>query len=293
MLQTNQESLKQVLQQETIVVKTETNTDINEDNKESIQLEEGALKIENSACILPDVKSNSDDTVLFSYEKCNECYASLEQSQAHTCENKEFVMKFDDEINETTDYDANSNEDKTYKHLEKCLKCALCDHISETKPQLTKHMQQVHNRDTIYICSFCNKGFKQSCHLREHISMHTGERNFCCSICGKTFFRASSQRRHLKGHDAPPGQKTKRTPFLCTICGKSFPFSNGVQRHMRIHFGIKKYECQVCERKFMQSTHLLVHMRTHTGEKPYICDICGEAFALNCTLQKHMKVHSI
>ncbi|KAI4465857.1 zinc finger c2h2 type [Holotrichia oblita] len=174
MLQSNQESLKQLVKQETIIVKTETSYNINEDTKESVQIEEGAYITENNSCTLPDdVKSNLEDTVIFSCEKCSDCYTNLEESEEHICENKEFVMKFDEELNETVTCDANSNEKKPYKHLEKCLKCALCDYVLETRPQLKKHMRQVHSTDMVYFCSFCSKGFKQLYHLREHISMHT------------------------------------------------------------------------------------------------------------------------
>lgn len=171
-------------------------------------------------------------------------------------------------------------------------KCEPCELSFNKRWKLQKHNMRVHCEQRQYICTYCGREFKQSFHLREHLSSHTGEKNYTCTFCGKAFQRMSSHRRHMRSHEAPPGQKTPRTPFLCTICGKSFPFSNGVQRHMRVHLGIKKYECNVCHRKFMQSTHLHVHMRTHTGEKPYICDTCGDAFSLNASLQKHMMIHA-
>ncbi|XP_018336649.1 zinc finger protein 664-like isoform X2 [Agrilus planipennis] len=169
--------------------------------------------------------------------------------------------------------------------------CELCGSVFDKRWKLQKHRTRVHVDDKKYVCTFCNKGFKQSYHLREHLTSHTGEKNYMCNYCEKSFQRVSSLRRHIRSHEAAPGQKTKRTPFLCSICGKSFPFSNGVQRHMRIHLGIKNHECTICNRRFTQSTHLHVHMRTHTGEKPYICDTCGEAFSLNAGLQKHINVH--
>ncbi|KAK4879300.1 hypothetical protein RN001_007446 [Aquatica leii] len=169
--------------------------------------------------------------------------------------------------------------------------CYHCSTVFNKRLKLQKHISRVHTDGKKYICSYCEKGFKQSYHLREHLTSHTGERNYTCSICDKTFQRISSMRRHIRSHERAPGEKTKKTPFLCTVCGKNFPFSNGVQRHMRIHLGIKNHECSICQRRFTQSTHLHVHMRTHTGEKPYICDTCGEAFSLNAGLQKHMTIH--
>lgn len=166
--------------------------------------------------------------------------------------------------------------------------CEYCNMELPNKRLLKNHVKDCHKQEIQYICTFCNREFKKSFHLKEHIASHTGEKQYSCDICGKTFQRMSSRSRHMKSHDKAPGQKSKRTPFLCTICGKKFPFSNSVQRHMRMHMGIKQHECVVCQKRFNQTTHLNVHMRTHTGEKPYICDLCGSAFALNATLQRHI-----
>ncbi|KAB0796499.1 hypothetical protein PPYR_10560 [Photinus pyralis] len=169
--------------------------------------------------------------------------------------------------------------------------CYHCATVFNKRWKLQKHITRVHTNVKKHICPYCAKSFKQSYHLREHLTSHTGERNYTCSYCEKTFQRISSLKRHSRSHERAPGEKTKKTPFLCTVCGKNFPFSNGVQRHMRTHLGIRNHECTVCHRRFTQSTHLHVHMRTHTGEKPYICDTCGEAFPLNASLQKHMAIH--
>lgn len=170
-------------------------------------------------------------------------------------------------------------------------KCAFCDLQLLNKRQLKNHIEQFHKQENLYVCNFCNRGFKKAFHLQEHIASHTGEKKYSCDLCGKMFQRLSSRSRHMKSHDRAPGQKSKRTPFLCTICGKRFPFSNSVQRHMRMHMGIKLHECEICHKRFNQRTHLRVHMRTHTGEKPYVCDLCGNAYSFNATLQKHLLGH--
>lgn len=169
--------------------------------------------------------------------------------------------------------------------------CYHCCMVFNKRWKLQKHITRVHDSNKNYVCTYCDKAFKQSYHLREHLTSHTGERNYTCSFCDKSFQRISSLRRHVRTHERPVGEKTKKTPFLCTVCGKRFPFSNGVQRHMRIHLGIRNHECNICHRKFAQSTHLHVHMRTHTGEKPFICDTCGQTFCSNASLQKHLNTH--
>lgn len=245
--------------------------------------------------ILIDAKKEDIKNEMNVYDSdSNDCFlADLKKDLKN--DHPEVILKTSDDPAEdsATNQIERPTKKKTRIRKEKqSFSCAPCALEFDKKWKLCKHVSQVHvNEEKKYICTFCNRAFKQSYHLREHITSHTGERNYSCTICGKTFQRQSSQKRHIKSHDAAPGQKTKRTPFLCTICGKSFPFSNGVQRHMRIHLGIRRHECAICHKKFMQSTHLHVHMRTHTGEKPYICDTCGEAFSLNASLQKHMAVH--
>lgn len=225
--------------------------------------------------------------------ECPNCEAVLRSSTAsqHTC----LARKVLEEGRETSTVQRNGRmliqEGKSEKS-EHIYDCEYCSFTFDKRWKVQKHILKAHGKERKFACTFCNKTFKQSYHLREHLTSHTGERNFTCQSCGKSFLRISSMQRHMRSHSATPGQKTKRTPFLCTVCGKSFPFSNGVQRHMRTHLGIRNHECQVCHRRFTQSTHLRVHMRTHTGEKPYVCETCGDSFALNASLQKHLAYHA-
>ncbi|KAJ8971137.1 hypothetical protein NQ314_000869 [Rhamnusium bicolor] len=235
--------------------------------------------------------------------------------------NTNIIESENTELNESDEIEYVSTEDNNKDEYSECTNfpCNKCSDVFLTASELINHScsnsppeidinveekpkpkktwmlnkhQKVHTVDKKYVCTFCNRAFKQSYHLREHITTHTGERNFNCGVCGKSFQRMSSQRRHMRTHAAMPGEKSKKSPFLCNICGKSFPYSNGAQRHMRIHTGDKRYECNICRRKFNQSTHLRVHLRTHTGERPYRCDTCGESFSIKATLHKHVKGHN-
>nr|XP_023020521.1 zinc finger protein 569-like isoform X2 [Leptinotarsa decemlineata] len=169
--------------------------------------------------------------------------------------------------------------------------CDLCGTSFTSKSQFKYHSKTAHAPPKSHLCTICNKAFKHSHNLREHLTTHTRERNYHCDICNKTFHRLSSQNRHKQTHKAPPGEKTKKSPFLCSICGKNFPYSNGFQRHMRTHFAEKPHQCNICNRAFSQSTHLKVHLRTHSGERPFICSVCKSSFSLKATLRKHMKGH--
>ncbi|KAF5270480.1 hypothetical protein FQA39_LY08358 [Lamprigera yunnana] len=235
--------------------------------------------VNDNTCATNDVVNSSETEDVKECRKCD--IKSFEQVYTEYPSDEEIKQVT---LNGRKTKRENGDPDATFE-------CYHCSTVFNKRWKLQKHISRVHTDVKKYICGYCKKAFKQSYHLREHLTSHTGERNYTCSFCSKTFQRISSLKRHSRSHEKAPGEKTKRTPFLCNICGKSFPYSNGVQRHMRAHLGIKNHVCSICHRRFTQSTHLHVHMRTHTGEKPYICETCGDAFSLNATLQKHMITH--
>lgn len=222
--------------------------------------------------------STEEIPTTFSCDKCKHIFLTASELLYHECIGFVNVQK---EAKSNTN---NGKENAAYK-------CEICDKSFEKNWQLNRHTRVFHLNIKNYICSYCNRGFKQLYHLQEHITSHTGERKFKCNICHKTFSRMSSQRKHMKAHESAPGEKSKKSPFLCSICGKKFPYSNGAQRHMRTHFDDRRFECKICGNKFSQTTHLRVHLRTHTGEKPYPCKLCAESFSLSANLRKHMKNH--
>ena len=70
-------------------------------------------------------------------------------------------------------------------------------------------------------CMFCQKSFQQSCHLKNHVRIHTGE-----------------------------------VPFECKTCTKKFKTNCELKRHERIHSGEVPYECKTCRKRFKQKGHL-------------------------------------
>lgn len=236
-----------------------------------------AVKKENSVA-----ENEVDKSTNFSCSKCNSVFATASELLHHHCNVADKPKSSHQKIK------LNKSKFKIKGHS---FRCYFCDEVFTIKWKLTKHLQTYHSSERKFVCVICGRAFKQSHHLREHVTSHTGERNYNCDICDKSFQRKSSQQRHMKSHNAIPGEKAKKCPFLCTICGKRFPYSNGAQRHMRTHSGDKRFQCKICEKRFNQTTHLKVHLTTHTGEKLYVCVECGDSFKVNATLQKHMKKH--
>ena len=116
-----------------------------------------------------------------------------------------------------------------------------------------------------HVCPLCaSKSFLRSNLLKQHRSVHTGEKPFTCLECSKSFSRSSLLKQHMSNH-------TGEKPFNCSICTKSFTQLRDLNRHKRVHTGEKPFSCLECSKSFSQSSCLKQHMSVHTGDKPFSC----------------------
>lgn len=127
-----------------------------------------------------------------------------------------------------------------------------------------------------HFCSICGKGFYQRCHLREHYTVHTKEKQFSCQTCGKQFLRERQLRLHMDMH-----QGVAR--YVCPVCEQGTFLKHDHVRHMISHLSAGETICQVCFQIFPGGEQLEKHMDVHL----YVCGVCGEKFRLRKDMRSH------
>ncbi|KFB38378.1 hypothetical protein ZHAS_00005732 [Anopheles sinensis] len=126
-----------------------------------------------------------------------------------------------------------------------------CDFTAETYRTMYMHKRTKHM--TMHKCEVCKKEFPFAANLREHMTVHTGEKPYRCEVCDRSFRHSAMYRRHLLTH---------------SDTGSS-------------------HSCELCKKSFKMARYLQAHMLTHSSERNFICGICGNTYKTKGELKKH------
>lgn len=167
---------------------------------------------------------------------------------------------------------------------------------------LSKHMH-THKAYTIK-CPHCDKMFKNSSTLKQHVRIHEDQRQFRCDTCGVGFNRRDGLRLHMKVHEKADSRGLKECS--CQVCGEKFPNHSMLVIHRnRIHKDGRNFTCHICNRSMISTRSLEWHlahihneplpgivkaeMITGSDSKRVACFHCHKTFKTEMILRTHIK----
>ena len=143
--------------------------------------------------------------------------------------------------------------------------CLFFGILSEKEPEASYECS--HGRKNLQLfCMFSVifMSFSQKYTLKQHMSVHTGEKSFSCPVC---MMYVSRLKEHMISH-------TGEKPFSCSKCHITFSYRTDMKKREVVHTGEKRFSCSECSKLFSRKSWLKQHKRVHTGEKPYNCSVC-------------------
>ncbi|XP_065350666.1 gastrula zinc finger protein XlCGF8.2DB-like [Cloeon dipterum] len=121
-------------------------------------------------------------------------YALHRHSRIHKTERNESEKK--NAANSISNTDKDLLKQNRISYEIKSSICETCGKRFEFKSQLKRHKKTAHSLERPFNCLVCNKGFKRTDNLKQHLVIHSGENKHVCPECGKAFTQKGNMIRH-------------------------------------------------------------------------------------------------
>ncbi|RUS91968.1 hypothetical protein EGW08_000181 [Elysia chlorotica] len=149
----------------------------------------------------------------------------------------------------------------------------------EAPASLLSGPQQIGAAPTVgrrgFRCQICNKMFKRSGHLSQHMRLHTGTKYLRCPECPKSFSSAAVLRGHLRVHQGLQAH-------MCSICNAAFSTPGHLRKHMLQHNSQSMLSGSV----MLDANSVAAEVMT---SEDYTCVLCNQQFRNAAQLRRHVK----
>lgn len=197
-----------------------------------------------------------------------------------------------------------TEELKAHVALHKALACHMCKKVFKTKEGLEEHKQGHREKDEYHECKECDKVFKYTWQLGEHVekvheTLEEEDGEYPCSRCGHVFRR----KLHLEEHNERNAscaveemevQKNTENVLLSEIL---FTDSLGLPKKMTVKELLENVKmpatCEICQKTFDKMYNFKRHILHHSEVKPHKCVTCGQCFQMEENLKKHLRLHEL
>ena len=152
----------------------------------------------------------------------------------------------------------------TNKHSEGRTEVLSCEEedcsYSTSSKQLMRAHRLSHANNSVIKCPVCDKEYLGGAKaFKNHMKLHTGDKNYICHICDKSFVSQSRLTYHKANVHEPP-------KYQCDNCSKMFRSKVSFERHILVHssdpVASRPFQCEFCDYKARTSGNLTSHVKS-------------------------------
>ncbi|CRL08684.1 CLUMA_CG021221, isoform A [Clunio marinus] len=189
--------------------------------------------------------------------------------------------------------------------------CKLCDFKTPILSRLKNFHEKIHSNVRSYKCdvSNCNKSFKNSKQLKNHLQTHKNKKKekfmrkvktsnsidsskkIQCGECNRGFSSESGLYIHSMEH-----KKSDEKKFNCEACDYSTNDHNSFRRHKSQHSMVHHYKCPGCDYTSIQSNTYRKHLEKQHPELAesllYKCTSCKFTTISKAKFEGHLMKHA-